>query len=120
MGVLNRISNETPRPIRAMIPDVPADLEAIIMQLLEKDPAKRFQFAADVSIRLTGFLAAPPSPPAPPPPPATTDRPRHRRPKWWHTALPILAGILVVAVVLKFRTPRAGRSSSRWTTRTSR
>jgi serine/threonine protein kinase len=107
MGVLNRISNEAPRPIRAMTPDVPADLEAIIMQLLEKDPARRIQFAGEVSIRLSGFLAAPPTPPAPPPPPPAPERPR-RRPKWWHNALPILAGILMVAVVLKFKTPSGG------------
>ena len=49
MGVLNRITNDPPRPIRETIPDFPAGLEAIIMQLLEKDPSKRFQMAADVA-----------------------------------------------------------------------
>jgi serine/threonine protein kinase len=102
MGVLNRIANDPPRPIRETVPDFPAALEAIIMQLLEKDPAKRFQLAADVSLRLSAFLA---DPQAEPPAADWPRRPR-RRPTWWETSLPIFAGILVLGVVLIFRTPK--------------
>jgi serine/threonine protein kinase len=95
MGVLNRIANDPPRPIRETVPDFPAALEAIIMQFLEKDPAKRFQVAADVSVKLTGYLNDPQAEPR---------RPRHRLPKWWESSLPILAGILVLGTVLYFKT----------------
>jgi serine/threonine protein kinase len=95
MGVLNRIANDPPRPIRETVPDFPAALEAIIMQLLEKDPSGRFQIGADVSVRLSGFLADPR---------AEVIRPRRRQRKWWETSLPILAGIIVVGVVLIFQT----------------
>jgi hypothetical protein len=44
MGVLNRITNNAPRPIHETIPDFPPALEKIIMQLLEKDPSKRFHW----------------------------------------------------------------------------
>jgi serine/threonine protein kinase len=101
MGVLNRIANDPPRPIRETVPDFPAALEAIIMQMLDKDPTGRFQVAADVSVKLTGFLA---DPQAAPSPPADAPRRRRRLPKWWETALPILAGILVLGTVLYFKT----------------
>jgi serine/threonine protein kinase len=39
---------ETPRPIREVRPDIPADLVAIINRLLQKNPADRFQDAAAV------------------------------------------------------------------------
>jgi hypothetical protein len=105
MGVLNRITNNSPRPIRETIPDFPPDLEKIIMQLLEKDPAERFQLAADVSFRLTGFLSGPPKEPEP-----FNDGELERRPtkptKWWVTALCLIAAAAMVAVVLTFRTPK--------------
>jgi hypothetical protein len=97
MGVLNRIANDPPRPIRETVPDFPAALEGIIMQLLQKDPDHRIQVAADVSIKLTGFLADPQPEP---------HRPRRRLPKWWETSLPVLAGILVLGTILYFKTNR--------------
>jgi hypothetical protein len=100
MGVLNRISNQPPRPIRETIPDFPPDLEKIIMQLLEKDPEKRFQLAADVSFKLTGFLSGPETTPA-------SDGVVIKS-RIWTTVLCVLAAIAVVAVVLLFKTPRGG------------
>jgi tetratricopeptide (TPR) repeat protein/predicted Ser/Thr protein kinase len=37
------IVNEQPKPLREIRPDVPAQLEAIVMKALEKDPANRYQ-----------------------------------------------------------------------------
>jgi tRNA A-37 threonylcarbamoyl transferase component Bud32 len=37
-----------PRPLREIRPDVPASLEAIVLRCLQKEPAGRFQKAADV------------------------------------------------------------------------
>jgi signal transduction histidine kinase len=107
MGVLNRITNNPPRPIRETTPDFPADLEKIIMQLLEKEPGKRFQIAADVSFRLGAFLSGSPAPSEPVSPAETDSEPEQEQPtKWWVTTLCVLAGIAVVAIVLTFRTPK--------------
>jgi len=105
MGVLNRINHHSPRPIRETIPDFPPALEKIIMQLLEKDPGKRFQLGADVSFRLTAFLGSPKQETHEDVELAEPGEPTKRQ-GWWHVVLPVLAGIFVVAVVLMFRTPK--------------
>jgi len=52
-----------PRPIRALRPEVPEGLAAIVHRLLEKDPAKRYQTPAEVAAALLpwtqGIVAAP-------------------------------------------------------------
>jgi serine/threonine protein kinase/formylglycine-generating enzyme required for sulfatase activity len=49
MAVLAKhIYDELP-PARALVPNLPAPVEALIRQALEKDPAKRFQSAADMA-----------------------------------------------------------------------
>ncbi len=49
MAVLRRVCEDAPTSIRADHPEVPAWLEAIIAKLLAKDPAARFQTAAEVA-----------------------------------------------------------------------
>jgi serine/threonine-protein kinase len=49
LAVLRRVTDETPRPIRQENPDLPGWLEAIIVRLMAKDPAERFQSAAEVA-----------------------------------------------------------------------
>ena len=49
MAVLRRVCEDTPKSIRADHPEVPDWLEAIIAKLLAKDPAARFQTAAEVA-----------------------------------------------------------------------
>jgi hypothetical protein len=102
MGVLNRITSHSPRPIRETIPDFPTALEKIIMQLHEKEPGRRFQLAADVSFRLGAFLANPQSMPAQ----DEDDAGPPEQHKTWVTVLCLLAGIAVVAIVLTFKTPK--------------
>jgi hypothetical protein len=97
MGVLNRISNDPPRPIRDTIPDFPPALERIIMQLLEKNPARRFQSADEVANRLTEFLAATPF---------TPERPKARRGWLVAAGLALAAVLLVGGVILTFKTPK--------------
>jgi serine/threonine-protein kinase len=43
VALLTMHMNQVPEPPRARSRDVPADLEAVIMRLLDKDPAQRFQ-----------------------------------------------------------------------------
>jgi serine/threonine protein kinase/multidrug resistance efflux pump len=57
MAVLRKVSDEAPRPIRDSNPDVPPWLERIIMKLLAKDPAKRYQRAEDVADVLADRLS---------------------------------------------------------------
>ncbi len=57
LAVLRRVSDEAPRPIRDLNPDVPAWLEAFIARLMAKDPVDRFQSAAEVAALLETYLA---------------------------------------------------------------
>ena len=49
MGVLRRVSDQSPRPLFEINPDVPEALEAVIERLHAKDPALRYQSAAEVA-----------------------------------------------------------------------
>ena len=50
-GVLHRLWNNTPRPIRDVNPDIPDWLAGIVMTLLKKTPGERFE-SADAVARL--------------------------------------------------------------------
>ncbi|AHG91986.1 protein kinase [Gemmatirosa kalamazoonensis] len=52
--------SERPLPIEQRRPDVPPDLSAIVMRLLEKDPANRFSGAEELEGMLRGTIAPPP------------------------------------------------------------
>jgi serine/threonine protein kinase/tetratricopeptide (TPR) repeat protein len=68
LGVLKRVCQDTPRPIRAVNPDIPDWLSAVVGKLLAKDPARRFQTAGELADLLRRHLAhlRDPSLPAPP------------------------------------------------------
>jgi hypothetical protein len=57
MGVLKRVCEDAPRPIHEVNPEMPDWLEAIVLKLLAKNPADRFQSASDVSELLAQHLA---------------------------------------------------------------
>ena len=57
MGLLKRICEESPRPIRELNPDIPEWLDEIITKLLKKHPADRFQTAREVAELLGNWLA---------------------------------------------------------------
>src|SRR5262249_35178733 len=57
LAVLRRVCDDTPRPIRESNPATPAALEAAVARLLAKDPAARFQSAAEVAGVLSRLLA---------------------------------------------------------------
>jgi serine/threonine-protein kinase len=109
LAVLRRVTDETPRPIREVNPDMPAWLDGIVAKLLAKDPADRFQSAAEVAALFERCLAhvqqpmtvALPAVPALP-------RPGRERPRW-QTRLEVAAGMLVVAVGVGVVLSQAGR-----------
>ncbi len=57
MGVLKRVCHDPPRPIQELNPDIPDWLCEIIMKLLAKAPADRFQSARQVAEVLETWLA---------------------------------------------------------------
>ncbi|MCU0685323.1 MAG: serine/threonine protein kinase, partial [Polyangiaceae bacterium] len=54
--VLANLATVEPRPLRALEPSVPADLEAITLKCLEKDPAARYTSARALADDLGRFL----------------------------------------------------------------
>jgi hypothetical protein len=57
MAVLKRVCEETPTPIRETNPEIPDWLVAVVEKLHAKDPASRFQSAAEVANVLARQLA---------------------------------------------------------------
>ncbi|MCI0744657.1 MAG: bifunctional serine/threonine-protein kinase/formylglycine-generating enzyme family protein [Verrucomicrobia subdivision 3 bacterium] len=57
-AVLNRVCNDTPRPIEEINPDIPEWLTRIVGRLLAKRPEERFQSADEVAGLLRDGLAA--------------------------------------------------------------
>jgi hypothetical protein len=66
MAVLKRVCEDTPQPIRELNPGVPDGLVGIITRLQTKDPAERFQSAAQVAELLSQHLANLQQPALPP------------------------------------------------------
>ncbi len=56
MDVFVAILTEDPRPLRQVVPSLPADLEAITLKCLEKDPARRYDSAQALAEDLARFL----------------------------------------------------------------
>ncbi len=93
LAVLKRVCEETPRPIREINRGVPDGLVEIIAKLHAKDPAERFQSAAEVADLLRQHLAHLQQPGVLPARAALPQgsRPslgRHRR--WWLAAAAVL------------------------------
>ncbi|MDH4044131.1 MAG: serine/threonine protein kinase [Gemmatimonadota bacterium] len=55
MAMLMSHANQAPTPPSVHVPGIPPDLEAVVLALLEKDPAARPQTAGDLAQRLTGL-----------------------------------------------------------------
>ena len=49
---LAAVLRDEPKPPREIVPEVPRDLERIILRCLRKDPDRRFQHMADVKVEL--------------------------------------------------------------------
>ncbi len=121
MATLKRVCEQTPRPIQAFHPEIPSWLVKIIEKLHAKDPANRYDSAADVA-DLLGRCLAHVQQPASVPLPAELRPVRNRRAIALWGALPVclmLAGLLsfpairvaagqaasYMATVLRLKTP---------------
>jgi|GEM_PF-561815 len=56
MEVLNHISSQEVVPPHTLVPDIPKDLETIILKLLEKEPERRYASAKELVEELQAFL----------------------------------------------------------------
>src|SRR5262249_13118204 len=97
-AVLRRVSDETPRPIREVNPDIPEPLCRVIDRLHAKKPADRPASAQEVADLLGGLVAdlnsgrsGEPSGSSVLQPPARLPRPT-RHPWLWATAALVLLG----------------------------
>jgi serine/threonine-protein kinase len=80
MAVLRRVSDDQPRPIREVNPEIPAWLAALVEKLHEKDPNKRYQSAGEVADLLAHCLAHVYHPDQTPLPASLAKQPRPGRP----------------------------------------
>ncbi|MCA9057785.1 MAG: serine/threonine protein kinase, partial [Planctomycetaceae bacterium] len=125
-AVLRRITEDTPRSIREMNPEIPGWLERLIHRLLVKDPDLRFQTAAEVAHvceRCLRYRQHPEMTPLPlelaEDPAQTGHRPRFgwirlkRRYRWLTVSL-IGSLVVIPAITLAWRgsTPESSASSS--------
>jgi eukaryotic-like serine/threonine-protein kinase len=107
-GMLRRICEASPHPLREINPDVPPWLATIIERLLAKEPSQRFQTAAAVADLLEQCLAHVQQPAAAPLPESLREPAAGARSVWqsllrrrsvW-IAPPVLAVIATVAVIV--------------------
>jgi serine/threonine protein kinase len=94
MGVLRRICDDAPRPLREVNRDIPAWLGLVVEKLLQKSPADRFQSAAEVAELLGQYLAYVQQPTLAPRP-RDVQPPRRRARSWarWGIAVASAAAV---------------------------
>ena len=115
MGVLRRVSDDTPRPLREINPQVPIWLEAFIAKLQAKQPSQRFDSASQVAEQLKQCLAHTQQPtlvPLPPEVALLTSAPPTRRGRTalrWLTA--IMACSFLGFLVLMTQVPTVSKSA---------
>ena len=112
MGVLRRVCEDEPRPLRAVAPQFPAWLDRVVVKLLAKAPADRFATAAEVADLLGRCLAHVREPgrcPLPALPAARAPRSNWGGPRRLLVAggMALAMGVLALAlgVIIRVRTP---------------
>jgi serine/threonine protein kinase len=78
-AVLKRVCEDAPRPIRTVNPEVPDWLASIVQKLMAKEPADRFQSAAELADVLAQRLTALQQPESRATPTPAASRVKHRR-----------------------------------------
>ncbi len=100
LAVLRRVSDDEPRPVRQINPEVPEWLEAIVTRLHSKDPAGRFPSASELAGLLSRCLAHVQQPLAVPLPAELARTALRPDPRRGRRLLWAGAGLLGFAVVL--------------------
>ena len=101
-GILRRITDHEPRPIRDSNREIPTWLNQIVERLLRKDPSDRYQTAKDVEVDLQQCLLHLQTPEAPLPKHLASPLAMHkfryvRRPK---VAIPVAVGLALLGLIL--------------------
>lgn len=100
-AIMRRITDDAPRSIRELNPEIPEWLEQIVMKLLEKDRTQRFSSSEEVSEMLEQWLAHLQQPQQVAPPASLKPRPSARFQNGnWRGVTKYLAGALVSAMLL--------------------
>jgi serine/threonine-protein kinase len=99
---LAAILREAPRPPSELAPDLPRDLERIVLRCLRKEPERRFQHMVDAKIELQEVKEESDSQAATP---GTVTRPRSRprRPAWRGAGVGVLLAAALASVLLLTR-----------------
>jgi serine/threonine-protein kinase len=114
MGVLRRVCDDAPRPLPESNPIVPLWLDALIARLHAKQPADRFESAAEVAELLKGCLAHVQQPTLVPLPEQVTRLVRQNRrspkrmPRWaWFAVACCVVAALGLGLTASVRKPGA-------------
>ncbi|HLN30214.1 MAG TPA: protein kinase [Gemmataceae bacterium] len=112
LGIIRQVCDTEPISIRSINPDVPRWLEGIVRKLHAKDPARRFQSAAEVASLLEGCLAHVQKPDSCPLPRIAQElarlvrEPRHPAKRRWSPAVfSLAAGVLSISALCVFVWP---------------
>lgn len=100
VGVLQRVAQQTARPITELTPDCPAWLEELVNRLHAKSPGKRIQTAGEVREILQRHAMSPAANSEPPVPTVETPRPEAGKLPLWLIGTGIAAALLVVAWIV--------------------
>ncbi|MDB5391878.1 MAG: prkC 10, partial [Planctomycetaceae bacterium] len=99
-GILRRITDASPRPIREISPQIPAWLAAIINKSLAKKPAERFNSATEVAKLLEQCLAHVQQPTVVPLPEFCGSGNRW---SWLNTRrMALISGVLIIFIAAQF------------------
>lgn len=108
-GILRRVTDDQPRPMRELNPDVPAGFDAVVMKLLTKSAADRFESVEQIAQILEECLAHVQQPDVFRLPQIVLDlgpkkEPQRFRNAWFLGAIVVL-GVVAAAVVMTFKPP---------------
>jgi serine/threonine-protein kinase len=95
LSVGEQVLHHLPPPPSRLNPEVPADLDAICLRCLQKEPADRFSTAAELADALTRFLAGQPLP-------ARTGTSQRQRPRWLWLVIGLTLGAAVALAAAHF------------------
>lgn len=96
-GILRRLTEDTPRPIRDLSPQLPRWFGFVVDKLLSKQPDDRYSNAAEVAELLEGCLAHIQQPDSVPLPAECETDVRSRRSLWLWSAIALIAFACCIA-----------------------